>query len=159
MRRIIAYLIKTPVWVNLMMFSLFIFGIMSLSQLRYSFFPEAPPDQITVQVVYPGASPDEVAEGVVLKIEENLDGLDGVDRVTSVSRENIGTVTVEATRGADMDKLVADVKNAVDRINSFPLGAEKPIIYEQSFRMRSLSVVLYGETNLYNFNLVLSKNN
>ena len=154
MRRIIAYLIKTPTWVNLAMFSLFIFGFMAMMQLRYSFFPETPPDQITVQVIFPGASPDEVAEGVVLKVEENLDGLDGVERVTSVSRENVGTVTVEAARGTEMDKLVADVKNAVDRINSFPLGAEKPIIYEQSFRMRSLSVVLYGETDLYNLKYI-----
>lgn len=136
------------------MFSVFVFGVLALLQIRYSFFPETPPDIITVQVPYPGASPEEIAEGVVLKIEENLDGLDGVERVTSVSRENIGTITVEATRGADMDRVLADVKNAIDRISSFPQGAEKPIIFQQKFRMRSLSIVLFGETDLHNLKYI-----
>lgn len=136
------------------MFSVFVFGVLALLQIRYSFFPETPPDIITVQVPYPGASPEEIAEGVVLKIEENLDGLDGVERVTSVSRENIGTITVEATRGADMDRVLADVKNAIDRISSFPQGAEKPIIFQQNFRMRSLSIVLFGETDLHNLKYI-----
>lgn len=154
MKRIITSLIKNPVWVNLIMFSVFVFGFMALLQLRYSFFPETPPDLVIIQVPYPGASPDEIAEGVVLKVEENLDGLDGVERVTSVSRENIGTITVEATRGADMDRVLADVKNAIDRISSFPQGSEKPIIFQQKFRMRSLSVVLFGETDLHNLKYI-----
>lgn len=154
MRRVITSLIQNPIWVNLIMFSVFVFGVLALLQIRYSFFPETPPDIITVQVPYPGASPEEIAEGVVLKIEENLDGLDGVERVTSVSRENIGTITVEATRGADMDRVLADVKNAIDRISSFPQGAEKPIIFQQNFRMRSLSIVLFGETDLHNLKYI-----
>ncbi|HDL04787.1 MAG TPA: efflux RND transporter permease subunit, partial [candidate division Zixibacteria bacterium] len=109
---------------------------------------------INVQVVYPGASPEEVAEGVIIKIEEQLDGLNGVERVTSVSRENSGNVTVEIKYGADIDKVLADVKNAVDGINSFPEGAEKPLIFERKFRTRSLSVVLYGETDLYNLKFI-----
>jgi len=154
MRKMTTYLIKYPTWVNLIMFSVFIFGMMAMAQLRYSFFPEIPPDMITIQVPYPGAAPDEVAEGVVLKLEENLEGLDGVERVTSVSRENIGTVNVEATRGADMNRVLADVKNAIDRISSFPQGSEKPVIFQQKFRMRSLSVVLFGETDLYNLKYI-----
>jgi multidrug efflux pump subunit AcrB len=140
-----------------MLFGIVAFGLISLSQLRYSFFPEINPDMIVIQVAYPGASPDEVAEGVVLKIEENLDGLQGVDRVTSVSRENSGMVMVEITKGSDLDKVLADVKNAVDRINSFPDDAEKPVIYEQKFMMRSLSVILFGETDLYNLKYIAER--
>lgn len=136
------------------MFGVIAFGLISLGRMRYSFFPEVPPDTITIQVVYPGASPEEVAEGVVLKIEENLDGLLGVERVTSVSRENSGVVTVETVKDADVDKVLSDVKNAVDRISSFPVDAEEPVIFEQKFRMRSLSVVLYGETDLYNLKYI-----
>jgi len=143
-----------PIWVTVLMFSVIIFGIVSLGQMRYSFFPETEPDTIIVQVVYPGASPDEVAEGVVLKIEEQLDGLSGVERVTSVSRENSGVVTVETMYGADIDKVLTDVKNAVDGINSFPVDAEKPLIYEQKFRTRSLSVVVSGNTSLYNLKYI-----
>ncbi|HES59432.1 MAG TPA: efflux RND transporter permease subunit, partial [Caldithrix sp.] len=155
MEKIIAFFVRYKIWTNVLMFSIFGFGLISLSQMRFSFFPEVEPDIVTIQVIYPGASPEEVEEGVILKIEENLDGLPDVERITSVSRENSGTVTVEITRDADIDEVLADVKNAVDRISSFPLGAEKPVIFEQKFRSRSLSIVLYGETDLYNLKYIV----
>ncbi len=154
MRKVIEYLIKYPIWTNVIMLSIIIFGIISMSQMRYSFFPEILPDIIIIQIPYPGASPSEVAEGVVLKIEENLEGLSGVERVTSLSQEHIGTVTVETIKGSDIDEVVADVKNAIDRINSFPVDAEKPIIFGQTFRTKSLSVVIYGKTDLYNLKYI-----
>jgi multidrug efflux pump subunit AcrB len=150
MRGVVAYMIRYPIWVTVIMFGVILFGLSSLLQLRFSFFPESDPNTIIVEVAYPGASPEEVEEGVVLKIEENLDGLAGVERVTSVSRENSGVVTVETVLGSDIDKVLADVKNAVDRINSFPVDAEKPVIYERKFRSSSISIGLYGETDLYN---------
>ena len=150
MRKLVAYLIRYPVWVTVIFFSVILFGLLSLSQIRYSFFPESEPDNIIISVVYPGASPEEVEEGVVLKIEEKLDGLEGVERVTSTSRENSGTVTVEIIEGKDIDKVLTDVKNAVDGINSFPDGAEKPLVYEQQFRSRTMYIGLHGETDLYN---------
>jgi multidrug efflux pump subunit AcrB len=100
------------------------------------------------------ASPQEVEEGVALKIEENLEGIEGIDRITSVSRENFGSVSVEAEYRVDISRLLADVKNAVDRISSFPQGSEKPVVFEQKFRSRTLSVVLYGETDLFNLKFV-----
>ncbi len=154
MRRIVAFFVQNPIWVTVVMFSIVGFGLISLGQLRYSFFPEIPPDTVSIQVTYPGASPSEVSEGVVLRIEEALDGLEGIDRVTSTSRENFGTVTVESIQDADMDRLVTDVKNAVDRISSFPESIEKPIIFEQKFRTRALSVVVFGEADLYNLKYV-----
>ncbi|MFN2128301.1 MAG: efflux RND transporter permease subunit, partial [Anaerolineales bacterium] len=113
MEKIISYFVRNRVWTNVLMFSIFGFGFIALSQMRFSFFPEIEPSIITIQVVYPGASPEEVEEGVILKIEENLDGLTDVERVTSESRENSGTVTVEIMKGADIDNVLADVKNAV----------------------------------------------
>ncbi|MCP4566265.1 MAG: efflux RND transporter permease subunit [FCB group bacterium] len=154
MRKLIAYFIRFPVWVTVLMSAVILFGLLAFSQLRYSFFPENEPHTIIVEVIYPGASPEEVAEGVVLKIEENLDGLQGVDRVTSISRENSGVVTVETVLDSDINKVLADVKNAVDRINSFPIDAEKPVIYEQKFRSLSQSIALYGETDLYNLKYI-----
>ncbi|MFH1700264.1 MAG: efflux RND transporter permease subunit [Candidatus Zixiibacteriota bacterium] len=154
MNKLIAYMIRFPVWVTVLKLGIIVFGLISLSQMTFSFFPETTPDIINVMVPYPGASPDEVAEGVVLKIEEQLDGLEGVDRITSVSRENIGQVTIEIIKGANIDKVLNDVKNAVDRISSFPENSEKPVIFQQEFRMRSLSVVLYGEADLYNLKFI-----
>ena len=150
MRSVVTYLIKYPIWVTVLMLAVILYGMVSISQLRFSFFPESEPRTITVEVAYPGASPEEVEEGVVLKIEENLDGLAGVERVTSVSRENFGVVTIETILGSNIDKVLADVKNAVDRISFFPVDAEKPVIYEKKFRTTSLSVGLHGDTDLYN---------
>ncbi len=150
MRKVVSLLIRYPIWVSVIMGSVFLFGLLALSNLRYSFFPESEPRMITVEVTYPGAAPEEVEEGVILKIEENLDGLQGVERVTSVSRESSGTVSVETVLGSDINKVLADVKNAVDRINSFPVDAEEPVIYEQKFRSLSMSIGLAGETDLYN---------
>jgi len=148
MKRVIEFFARYPVWTNVLLVGVLLFGGISLSNLRYSTFPEIEPNLISIQVLYPGASPEEVEEGVILKIEENLDGLDGIDRVTSTSSENVGFVNVETLSGADLDKVLTDVKNAVDRIGSFPLGSEKPIVFQQKFRSRALSIVLYGETDL-----------
>ncbi|HID39419.1 MAG TPA: efflux RND transporter permease subunit [Calditrichaeota bacterium] len=154
MKKIIEFFIRYKIWTNVVMFSVFGFGLIFLSQMRYSFFPEVKPGLITIQVVYPGASPEEVEEGVVLKIEENIEGLPGVEQVTSTSRENFGNVVVEISRDADLDKVLNDVKNAVDQINSFPLDAEKPVIFEQKYRTRSLGIALYGETDLHNLKTI-----
>ena len=148
MKRVIEFFAHYPIWTNVLLVGVLFFGGLTLSNLRYSTFPEIAPTTINIQVLYPGASPEEVEEGVILKIEENLDGLDGIDRVTSNSSENFGSVNVETIRGADMDKVLTEVKNAVDRINSFPLGAEKPVVFQQKFRSRALSIVLFGETDL-----------
>lgn len=154
MSKIIAFFVKYKVWTNVVLFSIFGFGAIFVSMMNYSFFPEIPPDQINIQVVYPGASPEEVERGVILKIEENLEGLEGVERVTSTSKENIGTVNVEVEKDYELDDVLTDVKNAVDRINSFPQGIEKPVIFEQEFRSRAVSVVVYGSTDLYDLKYI-----
>ena len=153
MQRIIAFLVKYPIWSNVILYSTLGFGLISFFQMRYSFFPEIQSGILTIQVAYPGASPQEVEEGVVLKIEENLEGIEGIERITSVSRENFGIVNVEAIYGVDINRVLADVKNAVDRISSFPLGSEKPVVYEQKFRSRTLTIVIYGQTDLFNLKI------
>ena len=84
-------------------------------------------------------------EGVVLKIEDNLKGIVGVDRITSVSRENSATITVETVKGKNIDVVLADVKNAVDRVPSFPSGMEPPIIAKIENIRSTISFTLSGE--------------
>ncbi len=154
MRRVIAFFIRHTVWTNVLLISTLLFGFYSLAQMRFSFFPELQTDFLTIQVPFPGASPQEVEEGVVLKIEENLDGLEGVERVTSVSRENFATVSVEVSGGYELDKVLNDVKNAVDQINSFPQNSEKPVIFEQKFRAQAITIAIYGDTDLFNLKFI-----
>ena len=87
-------------------------------------FPEFTTDTVRVSVSYPGASPEEVEQGIVLAIEDNVRGLEGVKKVTSSAAEGIGTTIVEILESANPSKILQDVKNEVDRIRSFPENAE-----------------------------------
>ncbi|MCT4590834.1 MAG: efflux RND transporter permease subunit [Carboxylicivirga sp.] len=130
MKNIIAYFMKFPLAVNLIMMMVFIFGAISLFNIQKNFFPNVPQRYIYVDIVYPGASPEEVEEGAILKIEENVKGLEGMERITSVSRENSGTVTIEMLKGTDMDEALIKVKNEVERIASFPVDIESVVTYK-----------------------------
>jgi len=128
MRRIIAYFIKYHVAVNVIVIAFFAFGIVGIRSLKSSFFPLIDSKNINIDITYPGASPLEVEEGIVLKIEDNLKGLDGIDRVTSTSRENSGRIQIEIEKGKDIDFMLLEIKNAVDRVPSFPTGMEPLIV-------------------------------
>jgi multidrug efflux pump subunit AcrB len=100
---------------------------------------------INVSLVYPGASPQEMEEGVVLKIEDNLKGIIGIERVTSVSRENAAIVNIEIEEGKDIDVVLSDVKNAVDRVPSFPSGMEPPVIAKVENIRSTIGFTVSGE--------------
>lgn len=145
MRKVISYFIKYPVAVNIVVFAFVIFGFMGAQSMRSSFFPLTDSKIITISATYPGASPQEIEEGVVLKIEDNLKGLVGIDRVTSVSNENSGIITVEILKGFDINVILAEVKNAVDRVPSFPTGMEPLVVAKQESIRQTISFVITGE--------------
>lgn len=145
MKSFINYFIKYPIAANLLMVALLLIGGFSLLQMKSTFFPELPSRVINIQVVYPGASPEEVEEGIVNKIEENLKGVNGIERYTSVSRENTGSITVEVLKDYDADLILNDVKNAVDQISSFPVGIEPPVVYKVDQLGRAISFALSGK--------------
>jgi multidrug efflux pump subunit AcrB len=122
---------------------------MGMLSLKSSFFPLNESRMINISLMYPGASPQEMEEGIVLKIEDNLRGLVGIDRFTSVSRENSATITVEVIKGYNVDAVLQDVKNAVDRVPSPPAGMEPPVISKGIFRTEAVSFVISG----YNISL------
>jgi len=145
MKKIISYFIKYPIGVNLIIIAFAIFGILGYKSLTSSFFPLSESNIIMITLNYPGASPQEMEEGVVLKIEDNLKGIEGIDRVTSKSSENAAVITVETFREYDVDIILADVKNAVDKVPSFPAGMEPPIIAKQEATRETISFVVNGE--------------
>ena len=145
MKKVISYFIKYPVAVNVLIFAFIIFGTIGAKSIKSSFFPLSDSKIISINLNYPGASPSEMEEGVVLKIEDNLKGIVGVDRVTSVSRENAATITVETISGKAIDVVLADVKNAVDRVPSFPSGMEPPVIAKIENVRATISFTLSGD--------------
>ncbi len=144
MKKAVAYFIKYPVAVNVLMVALVLFGIAGILGTRSSFFPINDANIIIIQVAYPGASPEEMEEGVVLKIEDNLRGLVGIDRVTSKSSENTATITVETLKDYDVDLVLQDVKNAVDRVPTFPSEMEPPVISKRENRNEAISFTVSG---------------
>lgn len=145
MRKLISYFIKYPVAVNVLMIGIIVFGVLGMLQMKSSFFPLNDSKIISVSVTYPGASPLEIEEGIILKIEDNLKGLVGIDRVTSVSNENSGQVTVEIEKGRDIDVMLQEVKNAVDRVPSFPTGMEPLVVSKNEATRPSISFAVSGD--------------
>lgn len=145
MKKIITYFIKYPVAVNVIIIAFFGFGILGAISMKSSFFPLVDSQLVRISLAYPGASPAEMEEGVVLKIEDNLKGIIGVERVTSVSRENSASVNVEVEKGKNIDVVLSDVKNAVNRVPSFPSGMEPPVIAKVENNRPTISFTLSGE--------------
>jgi multidrug efflux pump subunit AcrB len=147
-RNLIAYFIKYPVAGNTLMVLIFIFGYFGLQSWKKNFFPVSESRILKIETVYPGSSPEEIEKGIVLKIEDNLRGVTGIEQISSVSRENSGVITIEVVRSYSTDMVLQDVKNAVDRIPSFPDGMEPPVIYKQESRNFAISFSLSGDVSL-----------
>ncbi len=145
MKKLIAYFIKYHVAVNVIVIAFFVFGVVGVLSLKSSFFPLVDSKNITVNITYPGASPQEIEEGVILKIEDNLKGLRGVDRVTSTSQENSGSINVEIQTGEDIDFMLLDVKNAIDRVPSFPTGMEPLVVAKREEVRETISFAISGD--------------
>jgi multidrug efflux pump subunit AcrB len=144
MKKIVEYFIRFSVSTWVIILAVAIFGIFGMLSLKSSFFPLSESRIITINLFYPGASPLEMEEGIVLKIEENLKGLPGVERFTSQCFENRALITVEALKGYDPDVVLFDVKNAVDRVPSFPSGMEPPVIAKRENIREAISFTVSG---------------
>lgn len=148
MKKLLRYFIKYPLWANAFIFITVVGGMFSFHSLNKSYFPETPNRVINVQVVEPGTSPEEIETGITTKVEEALIGIQGIDKITSTSRENQSTVLVEILEGYDLDKALTDVKNAVDGITGLPVDAEKPLVFLPKNIQLSIRVVLTGDVPL-----------
>ncbi len=145
MKKFLGFFIKYPITVNVLLFGALIYGSVAWYSLNSTFFPLIPERFIVIKAIYPGASPEEIEEGVVTKIEENLKGISGVDRYTSVSSENTATVTVEALRSADSKEVLDDVENAVNQISSFPAGLEPVTVFLRENLTLTITFSLTGD--------------
>jgi multidrug efflux pump subunit AcrB len=145
MKKIVSFFIKYPVSVNILLIAIFVLGFVGMKGLNSSFFPLSESSMITIATVYPGASPQEMEEGIVLKIEDNLRGILGIDQFTSVSSENYALIKVEKVQDYDIDVLLADVKNAVDKVPSFPSGMEPAVVQKIENLSDVINIVVTGK--------------
>ncbi|TKG94275.1 efflux RND transporter permease subunit [Puteibacter caeruleilacunae] len=149
MTSIIKYFIKYPFAGNLLAGVFIILGIFGLFSLNSSVMPQIDPGRVTITASYPGASPEEVEKGLALKIEDNIKGISGIDKITSSSKENSCNVSVKLETGYDANLALQDIKNAVDGIISFPVGVENISVQKQEFTILAVSMALSGNIDLH----------
>lgn len=140
----IAWMAKNTVAANLLMLLFFVGGVFSMTQINQEVFPSVDLDIVQVSVDYPGSGPEEIEQGVLLSIEDEVRSLEGVKRVTSTAIEGFGFVNIELIRGENPNKALQDVKNRVDSIQSFPEEAESPIVSLLVPRKQVVSLIIYG---------------
>jgi multidrug efflux pump subunit AcrB len=146
-RGAIGWMANNPVAANLIMVACLIGGFLMLGKITQEVFPGTDADIVRVGVSYPGASPEEVEQGIILVIEEAVRGLDGVHEVSSTSSEGGGNVTVELLEGQDLQKLADDVKSEIDRVGTFPVDAEEPEVSIVSRRRNVIDLILFGDAD------------
>jgi len=148
MRSFVNYFIKNEIAANLIMVALIILGLIGLGSMKSTFFPAQAEKIINITAILPGASPEEIEEGIVNKIEEALKGVTGIEQVTSVSSENSGRVTIEINTDNQIDLVLEDVKNSVSGINSFPANMESPIIFKRENIGNVMTFAMSGDVDL-----------
>ena len=143
----IAWMAGNSVAANLIMIILLAGGLFIGLHIKQEVFPEFSLDIVNISVAYPGASPEEVEQGIILAIEEVVRDLEGVEELSSTAKEGLASVSVDAQEGADISRLLQDIKTEVDRIGTFPEGAHDPQITIASRKLQVMSFALYGDTS------------
>ncbi len=145
MRALGKWSIKNNVSVNLIMIFIIMAGIFTVMKMRRELMPQFSLGMIWVSVAYPGSSPEEVEEGICIKIEEQIQSIEGIDRLRSTAREGSGEVVAELETGADVQQILDEIKAEVDRIDTFPDEAEEPVVSEIINKDPTISVAIYGK--------------
>ena len=147
MKSIIAWFVRNPVAANLMMVTMFVTGIFGYFSLEREFIPQTTINGITVNVAWPGASPRDVEEQLVVRIEEAVDGLDGIDYIEGNAREGSGSVNIRTQLGIDYEKVLDEVKARVDTIRNLPPDAFRPEVFRWDARMDIMYLALHGDVD------------
>ena len=145
MRGLIAWFVKNPVAANLMMMLMFIVGVFGYVNLEREFIPQTTINGMTISVSWPGASARDVEEQLVVRIEEAVDGLDGIDFIESSANEGRGTVTVSTKLNIDYEKMLDEVKSRVDAIQNLPQDSFRPEVFRLEVRADILVLALHGD--------------
>ncbi|MDG3085775.1 efflux RND transporter permease subunit [Vibrio hannami] len=143
----IAWFARNSVAANLLMIGMIVVGLFSINTLRKEAFPALEPDVVSVSVVYDSGDPVLAEEGIAIKIEEALETVPGIKRITSTSDSSGSHVSIEKESDYDLDTLLTDVKTNVDAINNFPVDAENPVIDKARRQEHAIWVQLSGDAN------------
>ena len=141
----LAWMAKNSVAANILMICLLLGGIIQSCSVKREVFPEFNLDRIIINVPYPGASPEEVEQGVILAVEEAIRGVDDVKEFRSTASEGFAVTVVELLVGAQVDQALRDIQAGIDRITSFPKDVERPVVFNVRNRNPVISLVVFGQ--------------
>ncbi|MEP5764532.1 MAG: efflux RND transporter permease subunit [Halieaceae bacterium] len=147
MQRLIPWFVHNPVAANLLMGVLVVAGLLALPSIHKEEFPNIDIDAISITVPYLGAAPEEVEEGVCIRIEEAILGSEGIDTINSSAYEGSCSVVVELVNGVDKVRVLNDIKGKVDAIDSLPRETEKPVTAEITVQANVLQLAISGDAD------------
>ena len=147
MKSLIAWFVKNPVAANLMMVTMFVVGVFGYNNLGREFIPQVTINGMTISSTWPGASPRDVEEQMVVRIEEAVDGLDGIDYVEATATEGSYNVNIRTKLGVDYEKMLDQVKARVDGIQNLPPDAFRPQIFRWDAQVDIMYLALHGDVD------------
>ena len=140
----LAWMAGNSVAANLLMAVLLIGGLLLAMNVKQEVFPEFSMDMVNVSVSYPGASPEEVEQGIVLAVEDAIENLEGIKEISSEASQGSARVSIEVRDGYSVNRLWQEIKSEIDRIRTFPEEAEEPEVTIGSREREVVSLVLSG---------------
>ncbi|EAR54994.1 AcrB/AcrD/AcrF family protein [Photobacterium sp. SKA34] len=144
---LIAWFTHNHVAANLLMLLVILGGLFSISLINKEIFPAFALNRIMITASYPGASPEDIEQSINIKIEQSLDNVKNIKRIESVASQGLASLTLELDTGADLEKVLDDVKQQIDAITTFPVNMEKPLIKRAEFTSNVMFISLYGNLN------------
>ena len=141
---LIAWFARNPVAANLLMIFILVGGILTAFSIRKQMFPQFESPWLSIQAVYPGAAPQEVEEGITIKVEESMEGLEGIKRLITYSNRGFSQTWIQVQEGYNPQEVLDEVKMQVDSISSFPIGMERPIVRYDKFEQEVMWMSLSG---------------
>ncbi len=145
MSNLIAWFSRNSIAANLFMIAIMLGGIFALPYIAKEFFPKADPNQVQVDISYPGAAPINVEEQVCIRVEQALDGVSGIKRLTSKAQPSNCKGTAEADDNYSIDALYDDIKNRVDSLSTLPEDAERPTVTQPIKTHKMMEIVIEGD--------------
>jgi len=154
MHGLISWWAKNSVAANLLMILCIIAGIIAFTRMEREVFPSATFNGATISVVWPGASPQEIEEQIILRVEEAVADIDGIDHINSTAREGVAQINVEGVDTVDSTLFLNEIKNRVDGISTLPQDAFPPTVQQWRNNSPTQFIAIYGDLEpreLYRF--------
>ena len=147
MYKMISWWARNPKAANLLMAGIIIVGIATFSRIEQEVFPKISAPVVSVHYVWPGASPKEVEDQILVRVEESLRDIEGIEKIRGFAQESFGAIYVQAYAGTDIDYLVQEVKREVDAVVSIPQDVEPPVVDDASFEFPIIAIALSGNVS------------